>query len=200
MQWLGGVGIAFVILAAAYLAMDTFVPASALKAILAAGMMITGVWLAVRLLRRAARIAVWRLRNRLLVTYLFISVVPILLVVVLAVTGAEFLARQLAVYLVTSRNSNGASTGCNRRRKSVIRAPPSDGPAGSDPRHGRFVLRAAISGHQQVGCCRENSRTAYSAIQISIRRRHRPPDGWGRTQGTLVRDGQALSVVAYTND
>ena len=39
------------------------------------------------LVRLAAKQAIWRLRNRLLVAYLFISLVPILLVATLALLG-----------------------------------------------------------------------------------------------------------------
>lgn len=55
---------------------------------------------AVRLAREAARRSIWRLRNRLLVTYLFIAVVPLLLVCTLAGLAGTILTSQLAVYLV----------------------------------------------------------------------------------------------------
>ena len=44
----------------------------------------------------------WRLRNRLIVTYMFIAVVPIVLIAALAAMGGYLLISQLAVYLVTS--------------------------------------------------------------------------------------------------
>ena len=56
------------------------------------GMLITGVWLAVRLLRTRGAARQWRLRNRLLVTYLFIAVVPILLIAALGDRGGLLLA------------------------------------------------------------------------------------------------------------
>ena len=40
-----------------------------------------GAFLAFRLIRHALRQTIWRLRNRLIVTYVFIAVVPILLIV-----------------------------------------------------------------------------------------------------------------------
>src|SRR5579863_7359051 len=60
-----------------------------------------GAWLALRLIRLAFRRGIWRLRNRLLAAYLFIAVVPILLIATLAVVAVRALASQLAVYLVT---------------------------------------------------------------------------------------------------
>ena len=60
------------------------------------------MWLAVRIGRRCVKAAVWRLRNRLLVTYTFIAVVPIALILSRAGLGAYFLVNQLAVYVVTA--------------------------------------------------------------------------------------------------
>ena len=42
----------------------------------------------------------WSLRNRLMVAYLFIGFVPILLILILASTGAQILYSQLAAYLL----------------------------------------------------------------------------------------------------
>ena len=61
-----------------------------------------GAWLAIRLSRIALRKAIWRLRNRILVTYVLIAVVPILLIVALAGLGTYMLAGQVAVYLARS--------------------------------------------------------------------------------------------------
>src|ERR1700733_5507972 len=62
----------------------------------------TGVWVLLRLARKAFRRGIWRLRNRLLAAYLFMAVVPVLLIVTLALVGIRMVASQLAVYLVTS--------------------------------------------------------------------------------------------------
>ncbi len=61
----------------------------------------TFTWL-VRASRTALRKAIWSLRNRLLVTYLFIAVVPVLLIGTLALIGAWTIGSQVAVYLATS--------------------------------------------------------------------------------------------------
>ncbi len=63
---------------------------------------ILGAWIALRLLRIGLRKLTWRLRNRLMVAYLFIAVLPILLVLTLVGLGAYMLAGQIAVYLVRS--------------------------------------------------------------------------------------------------
>jgi sigma-B regulation protein RsbU (phosphoserine phosphatase) len=59
-------------------------------------------WIALRLLRIGLRKLTWRLRNRLLVAYLFIAVLPILLVLTLVLLGGYMLAGQAAAYVVRS--------------------------------------------------------------------------------------------------
>ncbi|MGH9641974.1 MAG: PP2C family protein-serine/threonine phosphatase, partial [Terriglobales bacterium] len=44
----------------------------------------------------------WRLRNRLIVTYIFIGVIPVFLLVVISLTSLYFFARQFAGFVVTS--------------------------------------------------------------------------------------------------
>src|SRR5882724_1848966 len=61
-----------------------------------------GIWLSVRWLRFITRRAIWRLRNRLLVTYLFIAVVPLSLIVILSGLGAYAIASQFVVHLMSS--------------------------------------------------------------------------------------------------
>jgi len=101
--WLGPVGVAFLILLAGYIALRQFAPQRApLAAVFLVGAIFTGIWLAVRVLWRLARYATWGLRNRLLVTYLFIAVVPILLIAGLAIIAGNLLTSQLATYLETS--------------------------------------------------------------------------------------------------
>src|SRR5579863_6117645 len=70
--------------------------------LLRAALYVAGIWLAFRLMRLAIRRGIWRLRNRLLAAYLFMAVVPILLIGTLAVFAVRAIASQLAVYLVTS--------------------------------------------------------------------------------------------------
>src|SRR5260370_925697 len=63
---------------------------------------ILGAWILIRLTRVGLRKAIWRLRNRLLVTYVLIAVVPILLILALSGLGAYMLASQIAIYLARS--------------------------------------------------------------------------------------------------
>lgn len=101
-QWFGRVGLAFVLFFGAWLAMGWLAPGNGLRVLLELAWLVTGVWLAVRLVRKGSRQAVWRLSHRLLVTYLFIAVMPFLWVVALGAVGAYSLIFQIAINVVTS--------------------------------------------------------------------------------------------------
>jgi len=77
-------------------------PGSGLEGFAAFATYVLGAWVAFRLLRILLRKITWRLRNRLMVAYLFIAVLPILLVLTLVGLGGYMLATQEAVYLVRS--------------------------------------------------------------------------------------------------
>ena len=100
-RWLGGAGVAFVALLAAYAALGWIAPRSGVRLSVEFAAILAGIWLAIRLLRIVARQAVWRLRHRLLITYLFIAGVPLVLVLGLAALTTYLLVSQLAAYLVT---------------------------------------------------------------------------------------------------
>ncbi len=87
-------------------------------------MFLTGIWMAARLLRKT----VWRLRNRLIVTYVFIAVVPIVLIATLAVVGAYVLINQLAAYLVTSELDRRIAS-LDTAAESIVKSDPADRPA-----------------------------------------------------------------------
>ncbi len=61
-----------------------------------------GLWALFKLARRGMRKAIWRLRNRLIVAYLFIAVVPIVLISALVGITAYAVIGQVAVYLVNT--------------------------------------------------------------------------------------------------
>src|SRR4051812_5275879 len=101
-RWLGSAGVAFLVLLTAYAALGWIAPRSGFRLIVEIATFIAGIWLAIRLLRLIARQAVWRVRNRLLVTYLFIAGVPLVLIIGLAALSGYMLVYQLAAYLVTT--------------------------------------------------------------------------------------------------
>lgn len=110
LAWLGRIGVTFLALLAGYVLLRLVAPAMWVTTLAGLGALITGVWLGVRLMRLTMRHAVWRLRNRLIVTYVFIAFVPVLLVVVLAALAGWMLLYQLTVYLVTNELDRRVAT------------------------------------------------------------------------------------------
>lgn len=149
-RWLGGAGVAFLVLLAAYAALGWIAPRSGLRLVLEIASIVAGLWLAIRLLRRAARQAIWRLRHRLLVTYLFIAVVPLVLIAGLAALGGYMLVYQLAAYLVTTELDHridglaAASSGLEQDRYpgiATLPVPPGGfAPRGVLKREGSFYI------------------------------------------------------------
>lgn len=73
-----------------------------LRTVFLLGAIVTGVWLMVRASRAIAEKAVWRLRHRLIVTYLFIAVAPVLLLAGLVLFAIYSLMLQVAMNAVTT--------------------------------------------------------------------------------------------------
>jgi len=90
----------FVVLAAIWALLYFTGTAPVLRTLTLLAAVIFGGLTAYKLLRRALRSAIWRLRNRLIAAYLFIAVVPIVLLLVLIGLAAWFVLGQMAVYLV----------------------------------------------------------------------------------------------------
>ena len=125
---------------------------------------------------------IWRLRYRLLVAYLFIAVVPILLILVLVWLGAYVLTGQMAAYLVTSE----------LERQTAELLMPARGLAYTPP-----AIR-----DQQAGWLASALRTRFSGLEIVVRsggqvwrypagsNAEPPATGWGDASGLVRRDGR----------
>jgi sigma-B regulation protein RsbU (phosphoserine phosphatase) len=123
---------------------------------------------------RRIRRAIWRLRNRLIVAYIVIGVVPLLLIFLFAGVTARHAGGQVGVYLVRSELE---------RRLNVL-----NGAA-------RMVARATVD-RRQAALDRIESfyRERFPGLRVIIADSgHRPPDappaGWGEVQGVVVKDG-----------
>ena len=143
-RWLGGAGVAFLLLLAVYAASAWIAPHSGSSLVLEIASIVAGLWLAIRLLRLVARQAVWRLRHRLLITYLFIAGVPLLLIIGLAALAGYMLVYQLAAYLVTTE-LNHRIDGLTAASGSLIPVPAGGFPAsGVLQREGNFYLFSTV--------------------------------------------------------
>ncbi len=65
-------------------------------------LLVIGSVLAFRYLRTGIRRTIWRLRNRLIVTYIFVGVVPVQLILLLVLIGSYIIFGQVADYLITT--------------------------------------------------------------------------------------------------
>jgi len=101
-QRLGRLDQSFIVFALLYLALLLIVPVSGFTAFVQFVVIVLGAWELLRLTRIALRKAIWRLRNRLIVAYVLIAVVPILLILTLVGLGGYIMASQVAIYLVRS--------------------------------------------------------------------------------------------------
>jgi sigma-B regulation protein RsbU (phosphoserine phosphatase) len=144
-------------------------------------LVVTGLVVAVRLLRAGIRKVVWRLRNRLVVAYLFIAVVPVVLILVLLLIGAYLLTGQIAVYLVT--------TELERRAEALVG--PTEGLITTPPQ-----LRA-----ERIRWMAPYFRERYPGMELLVRDRSEwrypeassiqlPPSEWGSTSGMVLKDGR----------
>lgn len=121
-QSLGRWGQVFALSLVAMIILESVGASFLLRSIVRMVALVTGIVMMLRLLRFSIRQAIWRLRNRLLVAYVFIALVPIVLIAVLAGAAAWALSGQTAVYLVTSEFNRRLGL-LNRASSSVLRAP-----------------------------------------------------------------------------
>ena len=134
--------------------------------------------------------AIWRLRYRLLVAYLFIAVVPILLIVVLVWLGTYMLTGQVAAYLVTSE----------LERQTADLLLPARGLAWTAPeiraQHARWLAPAFGARFAGIQIVVRDGSTAWRYPEDS--RIEPPPAGWGDVSG-LVRRSARLYLWAHAS-
>ncbi len=132
-----------------------------------------------RLARHAMQRAIWRLRNRLIAAYLFIAVVPIVLILTLVGFAGWAVLGQMAVYLVNTelRHHEDALT---RQAEALARVPV------ADPE--RALNRAGVILHN-----------AFPDFELLIRRGSQqlryppnnqiaaPPATWGDAHGLVLK-------------
>lgn len=148
-------------------------------------LIVWGAWKLIKLAFRRTRL-IWRLRNRLIVTYVFIAVVPITLILALVFVGGFLLTGEIESYL--------AGTALDRRNAEIentaiwlTKASPAD------------MLTAAqqltASGVPQVEALVTGAASfrypAGSAIAM-------PPNGWKDYTGLVYKDGRSYLMALVT--
>jgi sigma-B regulation protein RsbU (phosphoserine phosphatase) len=137
-----------------------------------------GIVMIIKIGRMALRNLIWRLRDRLIVAYVFIAVVPIVLLLALILVTSYALVGQMAVYLVNLALDNRART-LSIRAESLTRAPA------RDP---QVAMTRALSGLQrsfptfQILATGEQQFTYPEGAQIAP-----PPALWKNASGLVTR-------------
>ncbi|HYO83602.1 MAG TPA: SpoIIE family protein phosphatase, partial [Bryobacteraceae bacterium] len=107
---IGAVEWAFVALLLIFVGLSWSGLSTALSLVTGAALLVTGGWASVRLTRVLVQKLLWRLRNRLIVAYIFIALVPVVLITLLVQLGATLTGGQIAVYLISSELDHRLAT------------------------------------------------------------------------------------------
>ena len=143
---------------------------------------VLAAWIALRFARVALRKAIWRLRNRLIVAYLLIAVVPILLILALVGLSLSMLAQQVAVYLVRSELDRRVAA--MRGATDALMAPQSGSLADILRRTGQVYEQRYPSVMLLIADRGSVLRWPPDSAAIS------PPAPRGDTSGIVARDGR----------
>src|SRR5579884_799309 len=144
--------------------------------------------LAIRYIRLGIRKAIWRLRNRLLVTYTFIAVVPVLLIFAFCVIGFGLLAGQIATYFATAEVDRNVAA-LRLTAQAVAQAAPAQRAATLNGLGGTLAthfpdLRVTARSPGQLLTYPPGAPATF------------PPPGWGDVACVLLRDG-TLNLWAH---
>ncbi|MDE3196418.1 MAG: SpoIIE family protein phosphatase [Acidobacteriota bacterium] len=156
-----------------------------LAAVLTIGLAIYGFFTFSRLVLRRSRL-IWSLRNRLIVTYMFMGVVPIGLILALAYCGAWIVVGQIATFLV----------GTELNRRAAVLEDPVRILARSRPGDRDAIL-------QQVAPLLARREPGFQVSIAGDAEYHYPPgsafpapaNAWRDYVGTVYRDGTYYSMA-----
>jgi sigma-B regulation protein RsbU (phosphoserine phosphatase) len=152
---------------------------------------VTGILCLFRIARRGMRRAIWRLRNRLIAAYLFIAVVPIVLILAMVGLASWVIIGQMAVYLV-NKELEHREVNLARQADSFAAIPMRDPEAAlsrfeRNTRNSFPKLELLITGNREVRYP-EDSSIAH------------PPSGWKHASGLIIKkDGAQERLYAWAH-
>jgi len=190
---LGWIEKVFAALVALNFLLLTVAPLSGWRSFVRFAAVIFGLIVFFKLIRVASKRVIWRLRYRLLVTYLFIAVVPVTLILLLAGLGAYALASQFAVYLVSSELDRRIEA-LHWSAVNIVRLPPEARSAameriGSSMLDGLFPAVDIMSRNGRETPLHYPANSSFSL----------PPQGWNAKSGMMLRDGRFF-VFGYAKN
>jgi sigma-B regulation protein RsbU (phosphoserine phosphatase) len=153
--------------------------------------LVMGVVAIIKIGRMAMRNLIWRLRNRLIVAYLFIAVVPIVLILALMLVTSYALIGQMAVFLVNRELENRMRT-LSFPAETLTRVPAQDAQTALSRalpmlRHGFPEFEMLATGEQTFRYPPDNTLTA-------------PPEPWKNASGLITRkDGNTNHLYAWAH-
>jgi len=159
-------------------------PTSFIGLLLTFAVWIAGFVVAIRLARIGVRKLIWRLRNRLIVAYAFIAMVPIALILALVLVSTYGLTGQVALYLIDSELDRRTSI-LKGSAATILETPP-ERRAEVVQRTQDFTQRFFPSTEILV---RESSDYHYPASSTITA----PPAGWNDANGIIAKDTQLYS-------
>jgi phosphoserine phosphatase RsbU/P len=184
---LGRVGMAFIVLVLLDAALAYAVPGSLFGLLVTFATWIVGCAVAIRLARIGVKKLIWRLRNRLIVAYAFIAMVPIALILALVLVSTYGLTGQVALYLINSELD---------RRTSILRGSAATILETPPERRPEVILRT-----------QDLTQRFFPSIEILLRDGRdsgdyrypasapitAPPAGWKDANGIIAKDTQLYS-------
>jgi phosphoserine phosphatase RsbU/P len=181
---LGRIEKAFLVLVVLAAVLAYAVPASSIGLLVTFAAWIAGVLVAVRLARAGVRKMIWRLRNRLIVAYAFIAMVPIVLILALVLVSAYGLTGQIAIYLINSELDRRTSI-LKGSAVAILEAPAEHRP--------EVILRTQDFTQRFFPATeilvRDSGEYRYPASATIAA----PPAGWKDANGIIVHDAQLHS-------
>jgi sigma-B regulation protein RsbU (phosphoserine phosphatase) len=174
----------FLVLLALWVLLSLFGIARAFTTFLAFVELCLGAVLLFRSARYLIRQSVWRLRNRLIVTYLLIGLLPVFLILTLVVMGGYIIAGQVAVFLISSELD---------RRTQALTEPAQILSWASGENRGRVLNQLAplVRNHfPRIQMLIHSDADFHYPEDSSLQA---PPSGWSDHAGLLRRGGHFFS-------
>jgi phosphoserine phosphatase RsbU/P len=170
------------LLLATYIGLRFMAPAGSLIALMEIGLTVAVFAVFIRLARSGMKKALWELRYRLLVTYLFIAVVPSVLILGLVGANVYVLSGQVAVYLVRAELDHRAQTLAGAMHGLLATTPEL---RAERIRWTGTYFREHLPGLELL--VRSGKEWRYpEQAPISL-----PPRGWKNARGVVVKDNRA---------